>query len=193
MLKRILLIAALLLPFSVPVFAQEAAAPVAVTADAVAVPVAAAPVVVEATPATTEAIEEVAWWAKLADAMLATLATVVAGAVAYGMALLRNFILSKSKVAGMLFNQIAGENLEKGITNAILAEIEDMRRKLGGGTRELTTEQRNEVVDRATPKVHRSFRETLDQFGKRPEDVKDMVRARVEKAISHKLPPFLDK
>lgn len=176
-MKKVLGLLLLCLLFAEPTFAQSAA----VTADGTAV-VAVTPVV-EATPATTAAVEDAAWWSGLADQFLIGLSTLVAGAVAFAVKWLGDFIRSKNKLAGMAYDKLAGDKLSEGAIRFLLAEIEKLRQRIPGHG-EIDASTRERLVEAAAPKLQEEYKTTLKHFDKGSAGVLDFLRARVAEAVT---------
>lgn len=170
------LIVALALAFVSPVLAQEVAAVVGP--------------IVQATPATTEAVQDAAWWSGLADQAITALTGLLTLAVATLAPFLLTFIRSRSKLAAVLLSQAMFDKLIAGINNQIRVEAEDLRRRVPG--HEITPELKQQIVARAQPKIEARFKETLKHFDKAPGSpaTADMILGRVETALAKPELPY---
>lgn len=145
------------------------------------------PVIVAATPATTEAVKDAAWWAGMADAVIAALATVATTAVAVIVPILFAWLKNKSKLASVFVTQAMLDKLVLGIQNQIRAEAEIVKQKIPGAhDGPFTPALKAEIVARAQPKIETAFKETLQHLDKKPGSsaVTDMILGRVDEALT---------
>lgn len=172
---------ALLLPGGGTGTAPAFADTVAVTGDSITTP---APIVVAATPATTEAVKEAAWWSKAADVVISGLASVAGLAVAALAVPLFNYIRRKSTLAALFVTQAMVDKMVAGIQNIIRAQATELEHRLG--TDQLSPEQKKQVAAAAQPKVEKAFKETLARVGKKPgsQDIQDLILGHVDQALA---------
>lgn len=179
-MRRILLAALVAaLSFSAPVFAQEGGvvvAPVATVADAT---------VVAPTPAVEKAVVEQAWWAGLADQMIAALATIAVAAVGTLTPFAVQFIRSRSKLAGVLITQGLVDKMSGAIQNQIRVEADKLRLRVNPDA-QLSTVEKTAIVQRVQPVIAERFKETRAHLnmGAESKKLSDMILGRVDEALA---------
>lgn len=143
-----------------------------------------APVVVAATPATTEAVKEAAWWSATANLVITGLGTVLSAAVAALAIPAVGWLRQRSSLAALFVTQAMIDRMVLGIQNIIRAQATDLEHRLG--TEQLSPAQKKDVAAIAQPKVEEAFKETLKKLGKTPgsAEVRDLILGHVEQALS---------
>lgn len=152
----------------------------------------AAPVIVASTPATTEAVQNSAWWSGMANEVITVLAGLATAAVAALSVPVFNYIRSKSTLAAMFVTQAMIDRMVAGIQNIIRASAVDLEHKIGTapttatGNTILTQDQKKQIAAAAQPKVEAAFKETLQRIGKTPgsQAINDMILGHVDQALA---------
>lgn len=135
-------------------------------------------------------VQQPTTWSELANAALAALAAVLVAAVPLIGLTLRNLIAQRSKVAAAAYDNFIRERLEAGAIAFLRAEEERLKQLLAHpGTASSspapsTIAGRQQIVAAAQPKFEAAFKESLEHFGKRGDQVKDFLLGRVETALA---------
>lgn len=158
-----------------------------------------APVIVASTPATTEAVQNSAWWASTANEVITWLAGVAIVAFGSLSVPVFNYIRSKSTLAAMFVTQAMIDRMVAGIQNIIRASAVDLEHKIGtapataAGNAILSQDQKKQIAAAAQPKVEAAFKETLQRIGKTPgsQAINDMILGHVDAALAPPAPPVI--
>lgn len=158
-----------------------------------------APVIVASTPATTQAVQDSAWWASTANEVITWLAGVAIVAVGSLSVPIFNYIRSKSTLAAMFVTQAMIDRMVAGIQNIIRASAVDLEHKIGtapataAGNAILSQDQKKQIAAAAQPKVEAAFKETLQRIGKTPgsQAINDMILGHVDAALAPPAPPVI--
>lgn len=127
-------------------------------------------------------------WGEILTAIAAIVAVAIPIISAYVVGLIRE----KWALSRLVLTQKRVDGLNTGIINIIRGELEKLRQDAAGSAKAEATatalpptlEQRRQAVEAAQPKVAEAFKKTLQDLGKNDEQVKDLILARVEPAIT---------
>lgn len=145
----------------------------------------AATVIVASTPATTEAVQNSAFWSEIANIVIAGFGAIASAVVATLAKPAYQWLSNRSSLAAMFVTQAMVDKMVAGIQNIIRAQAANLEHRLGTDA-PLTNDQKKQLAVSAQPKVEEAFKETLARVGKTPgsQAINDMILGHVDQALA---------